>query len=510
MRITESNKFLALLITGLVLFFWLQNGSDFVFILIAFSFLFYAKGRVLDELEKNYFVIFLVSLIATAILAIVHFDLVFDSPSRYFTTLFRIGVFCAFMVTVDAVGFQFNYFKIDAVKFAKILIYAVLFSIVANLIWAYITHPNVPLLKLIFGSWRSSYLGLDINSNHADDLFVLQITILLFCNSILFIEGKKDIIAQLCSGLLVIYLLYNIGVLGSRGGMLGLASGLIIMAFLLATLKSWKACSVYLIILIVGIAVVPKANLNRLIDNISFFQSVSVLKKELMVNSALEKKKQSTEIDKRPNRVAGLRTAKSLPTQKKTLIPKMLPVSPRGEANLVVVEKSELEKRCNVKQSSENHSKDITLDFSSRIRLSLWADGINVGSQRPIFGHGQYNKHQLVKNYNFAMPCKFVSFSHIHNFYIDLFIRGGYFALITFLGLSIALLWMLLRLLFSNNKYSLLAAPAIVHMNYLFIENIFDLTFFRTSELLNVMLCLAALCGVTFALQKRGEQKSKL
>lgn len=474
MHISDSNKFIALLVTGLITFFWMQNGTEIVFGILVISFLFISKDRKLTSIERKYLYIFLTGLCAVILLAIVHFDLAINSTRQYFITLFKIGVFCAFMLTVDAVAFQFNHFKIDAEKFAKVLIYAVYVSIVANFIFAYFLDPNVNLSTLFLGTYQNSYLGLNLNPNHADDLFVLQITILLFCNSILLINGKRDFVILLLSSLFTLYFLYSFGVIGSRGGMLGLVAGLVIIAVLLAVKKSWKACGIYIFILIAGISITPQKNLERLTGNFSISQSVKVWEKELAVNNSVAHKPNTPEV-----RIKEKTIAKRIET-KKVETPK-----------------------CNGKEYLEKYSGDLTLDHSSSVRISLWADGINIGFQKPLFGHGQFAKHRLVDDYKSAKLCNFISFSHAHNFYIDLFLRGGAFAVVVFFGLSIALLWMLLRVLFSDNKYSLLAAPIIVHMNYLFIENIFDLTFFRTSELLNMLLCLAALCGILFALNER-------
>lgn len=490
MHISDANKFIVLLITGLIIFFWTQNGSEIAFLLIVIAFLFHSKGRILTAGEKRYLNIFLAALLFAVILAIVHFELIFESSREYFISVFKIGIFCGFMLVVDAVAFQFNHFKIDASKFAKIVIYAVFISIVANFVWAYILNLDATFSELFFGTYRYSYLGLKLNANHADDLFVLQITILLFCNSILLIEDKKNYLVLSCSGLLITYFLYNIGVLGSRGGMVGLVVGFIFVACLLAARKAWKSCAVYVFILVVGVLVAPSASLNKLYSKFSLSQSVRVLEKELVVNRVVEKNKKTIQQND---------TSKDALTK-----PEAKTVKPEeNKAKVKLLSKKE----CYVKEYLGKHHKDIVLGFSTTVRLSLWADGFNVGSEKATFGHGHYDRYKLVENYDFAKPCKFVSVPHLHNFYLDLFIRGGYFAVLAFIGLSAALLWLLLSVLFSNNKYSLLAAPIVLHMSYLIVENIFDLTFFRTSELLNVLLCIAALCGITFALNE-GEQTS--
>lgn len=489
MYLSEPNRFIALLIAGLVLFFWSQNGTEIVFGLMVVLFLFFSKDRKLTSIERKHVYIFLAALCATVVLAIAHIDLAANSTSQYFTTLFKIGVFCAFTLTVDAVAFQFNHFKIDAEKFAKILIYFVFASIALNFSLAFILNMDVPFSELFFGRNRFSYLGLSLNSNHADDLFVLQITILLLSNSILLINSKKHFGILAVSSLLTLYFLYNFGVLGSRGGMLGLVAGLLIIAVLLAIKKSWKACGVYIFILISGTFLTPQKGIERLIRNFSISQSVQVLEKELTVNTTVVHRSKMPEV----------------------IIPKVpeTRIKEKTIAKLVETKMVEIPK-CNRKEYLEKHPKNLTLDQSSSVRISLWADGLNLGSQKPVFGHGQFDRHRLVDDYKLSKPCNFLSFSHVHNFYIDLFIRGGLFAIVVFVGLALALLWMLLRVLFSDNKYSLLAAPIIVHLSYLFIENVFDLTFFRTSELLNVLLCVAALCGVTFALHSREERKVDL
>ena len=485
---SEAAIFQGLLVVCLVLFFWMPHGSDVALGFVVLSFLYFSKGRNLTGLEKKFLVIFLISVLAVILLAIVHLDLLENSANEYGKTLFKIGVFGVFLLIVDAVAFQFNYFKISPEKFARIVIYAVFLSVILNFIWTIFAHPNVPLLELFLGGYRKSYLGLMLNSNHADDLFVLQITILLFCNSVLLANGKKDPQILFLSALFILYFIYTIGILGSRGGLIGLLVGLAFVVLLLAAKMNWKASAIYLVVMIVVLAMLPQKHYNRLINNLSVTSFIKVLEKKPQL--IVEQK--AKELNKQINgQSKSIQVKPVKPTKDKSQVDTTKPARVESAKALV----------CDFEKMVINNGQTGSFDKSSNTRILLWVDGFYAGLQKPIFGHGEYNKHKLIDDYELKSPCKIKHFSHIHNFYLDLFVRGGGFLVVVFVGLSIFLMYLLLQVIFSKEQYNLVVVPIIVHLIYLFIENIFDLTFFRTSELLNVLLCIATLCGVTFALQ---------
>lgn len=498
----QSIVFQSLLVACLILFFWAPHGSDIALVLVVLSFLVFSKGRVLTGLEKNFLAIFLISILAVIVLAVVHFGLLKSSANEYGKTLFKIGIFGVFALVVDAVAFQFNYFKISHVKFVKVLIYAVFLSVILNFIWAIVVHPNVPLIDLFLGGSRRSFLGLMINANHADDLFVLQITILLFCNSVLLASGKKEPIMLFISALFILYFIYTIGVLGSRGGLVGYLVGLVLVVLLLAASKNLKSSAVYLSLLISVFVFMPQKHYTRLVNNLSISDFVKNLENDTKIKPVQPKLNITSQNNLAPNKnfqnlVKNLEQKASKPskltankpTQKKLKTPKV--------------------EKCNMKEMIFGDDEKGGLDKSSKHRISLWVDGFYAGSQKPIWGHGEYNKHRLVDDYELKSPCNIKYFSHMHNFYLDLFIRGGVFLVVVFVGLAMFLMSLLLRVLISNNQYNLVVVPIVAHLIYLFISNVFDLTFFRTSELLNVLLCVAVLCGISFALQNSEQNSGK-
>jgi hypothetical protein len=137
------------------------------------------------------------------------------------------------------------------------------------------------------------------------------------------------------------------------------------------------------------------------------------------------------------------------------------------------------------------------IDSSFSYRLFLLLDGYNLWKERPYFGHGNYDKIAIVENYPMVDACRIGFFSHLHNHYSDVSVRGGIFALLIFIILSSLLFYLLLvDRTESSRQYSFRYLPVLMYFAYLYLENLFGISFHRYAPLSAILFSLSVLLSI--------------
>jgi len=475
-KINPSKIFMALIVLSFATHFWIPHGIEVILAAVALMFLFFSKGRIRSTLETRYLWIFILSALATVVLAIAHYDLAPDYINQYGKTLGKMAFFAVFIFIVDAVSFQFRIFKIDAGMFAKYCIWVISLSLVLKIITVYASSPPSSIMNVIFGSGRIAYLSGELNPNRADDLFLIHLASLVFCDVILISNNKLEWRTAILSIAVGCYLLTSFYVTGSRAGYVGFAAGFVlVLGLFLACNKRlfWVSAAV---LLVAGLFLITNS-------------SVYEYPQKLM--ASIEQNTQSQIIDEEKKAAA------------------LILVNQNSDA-LKKINRRDVLNACLPVLREYHKANEPYLSFSNNSRLALWKDGVQISKQKPFFGHGEYDHIKLVEAYDFVSRCHILSFSHIHSFYLDLLIRGGVFMLAVFVFLLAYFFFMLLKVAKLNNKTMLIGSMPVFYLTYLMVENLFDMTFIYNTQLYGFALSYAVMCGIFFGICQPKDEAQEL
>jgi len=458
------------LLTAFISLFWTSYGMIVALAMIGILFVFSSKDRIRSELEKRYLWIFLISLIAIAILAISHFDLLPEYVNQYGKTLGKLFFLAIFIFVVDAVAFQFKHFGVNTTRFAKLVLWCLFASVVVKICAVFLLDPQASFETMLWGVKRDAFLAGDLNPNRADDLFLVHIAALILFGSILFVYKQLDWKTFCICLLLGVYLLLSFYVSGSRAGQFGFVVSLIAVLSLYLLKRKVLVLLGFILIFPLGIGFVISSD-------------------HPQVNSALEQMLGKKDWAHRNAKLENIEKSKSFIKQDLDQFNNM--------------RRSDIEIACRPLTYDYHQTKHPFLSFSNSVRVALWADGTEVWLQKPLLGHGEYDHIKLVKAYDFLSKCHVLSFSHIHSFYLDLLIRGGVFALAIFVVTFIYLFYLILKHINLNHRSGLIGIAPVFYFTYLVVENLFDLTMIHNTEIMMITLLFAVICGIFFGVSAK-------
>ncbi len=429
-----------------------------------------AKSRSFDVVAKICFIGFVISLLASLILLFVHWEAILTERGRPQQTIINVGWFGIAFMIVDAVRFQIAHYKFSIINFARFALILMLVSLLLKIGWIYLAGDGIEMANFFQIVNREIQL-VDLNPNHADNVVIFQIA--LICWIVLTLAEYKDvklknliIAATVCS-----YMVFLLIVVNSRAAFLG-----IFFAFMVAVIMNIKRMSLVGILLIlcglISIVIfVPEAVKSRIeIGSIQLhriFNQLQIEPRNTILTRQQDAELRSEIIEILSNDGATKSTAQ-----------RILELCYNGDFAGGLTDKYKI-------------------DPSISYRLFLTLDGYNLWKEHPYFGHGKYDKIALIKNYSAVDACRIGYFSHLHNHYSDLTVRGGIFVVSIFLILSGLLFYLLLvDRSECNKRNSFRYLPVLMYFSYLYFENFFDISFHRYAPLSAILFSLSVILSI--------------
>lgn len=377
---------------------------------------------------------------------------VFDSRSEK-----RLAYPLLALMIPSAVHALITRFDIPLEKLAQIALLAMLAGLAAKLL---LLTSQGELANVWTGSNRLSALT-GQRANDQDDIFVFVAAASIFLAGYLSFEGGKGRVAAL--GLLILVVFFaELVILGrSRAAWLALSlalSGSIVMLFL--TRRFWTALSILLIagvlVLInwqlVGERMMKEADTHR--------QILQDLSEDRPASSALQPE--------------------------------------TGTGNIVDAE-SEAERERLIREVR-------TLTTSAFARLQLLEAAWFLWREKPIMGFGGLPRWEIAAAYDVPHENLFLSYTHFHNLYADIAVRGGLYLLTVYAILIAALavfLFRLGRLYWRGELGPTVFFPLFVFATYLLFENLFDLSLIDDDHQITVQCLFMVMIGMAMGHTRR-------
>ena len=334
------------------------------------------------------------------------------------------------------------------------------------------------------------------NRNHLDDLYLFQVFVsfqlLMF---IAFFERLRwyDVVA---GGFLITLYFAMFLESGSLGGFVGCVVALFVCSVCIigATKNVRVASGLLLIALLVSVAVFTGVVGTSIQDRISrtFAQwNAFSLQEVLTYDSEILGKCKS-----------------GLPTGKPAL-PADTAKTPITVYGFSVLRNGKVVDRANLMSLQPKLNEDeaaLRADPTIGARLVLWRDALRIWLHSPVWGHGEYNPDKLIKAYDNINSCNLRFFAHVHNYYLDLLIRGGVIFLFCYLIVGFLAFRLILRNFGADRKWVIMSAP-LFYVTYLVIENLFDMTFIWRAAMEVNLVNFAIMSGIAVGVYDRSRGK---
>jgi len=431
------------------------------------NFITIARNRQFDEVAKICLAGFIISLFASLVLLLVHWDVMIAESGQPNQTLIGVGWFAIAFMIIDAVRFQVAYYKINLQDFAKFTLYLILVSILVKMIGIYFSASEVGIIQFLQTASRSILL-VDLNPNHADNVVIFQIAVLSWIVFLLWENNDLRLRSLIVAATVCSYMIYLLIVINSRAAFFGLC-----VAFIAALMLNAKKLSLLRIVLI----------LTGLIS-VTFFLPDSVKSRFQLAGAQLYEI--VNQYGTTPKHTLSARHHD--PELRKEIIETLSNRDLSGSTGQRILN------LCYDGEYAGGLSDKYKIDANFSYRLFLQLDGYNLWRKHPYFGHGNYDRISLIRNYSTVDICRIGLFSHLHNHYLDLMVRGGIFALASFLILSGLLLYLVAKdWTASDRSASLRYLPVLMVLIYLFVENLFDISFHRYAPLSAVLFGLSVI-----------------
>ena len=334
------------------------------------------------------------------------------------------------------------------------------------------------------------------NRNHLDDLYLFQVFVSFqFLMFLAFFERLRwhDLIA---GGFLIVIYFAMFLESGSLGGFVGCVVALFVcsVCIIAATKNVRVASGLLLIAVLVSIAVFTGVVGTSIQDRISrtFAQWNAFSLQEVLTydREFLGKCKSGVPTDK---------PALPADTAKAPIVVYGISVLRNGE----VVDRAELR---SLRPKARGDESVLRADPTIGARLVLWRDALRIWLHSPFWGHGEYNPDKLIDAYDNINSCNLRFFAHVHNYYLDLLIRGGIIFLLCYLFVGFLAYRLILRNFGAHKKWVMMS-PALFFITYLVIENLFDMTFIWRAAMEVNLVNFAIMLGLAASVHDRSRDK---
>jgi len=318
---------------------------------------------------NQYGVLFAVFATLAGFFALYHYAQ-FGGSGDMYRTMELVVIFIALVMVLDALRYLMNAQKLSTVLFAKTALVLVPIFLVGRVIYLLASDEIFSLADLLRIRGSSNKL-IPLNPNHLDNVCLFMVIGLGWALYTLFAKKSSGIAWCLVGAVGIIFFSAIYTTTNSLGGFIALVAGLLACSAVVALRQPGYKTFAALVVLVLlaglaaGVVLDRHSDLKVVAQAKVFLQPGSI--ERLTKNSC-----QSFYSDGRPKF--------------------------EGEFGIMP---------------------------SASYRVSLAANAIKIWSNRPLLGYGGYDAVQFATDVEGVSKCVVAYFSHPHNLYMDILIRGG-------------------------------------------------------------------------------------
>lgn len=472
----NTPQFLFNLIYGLVCTSAIFSG-EYAGILMGLAYLQFltiSKHREIDWVVRVCTFGLMLSLLATLILLIIHWDVIQAGNGFPSETLKSVAWFGIVFMVIDAVRFQVRYYNIDILNFAKFLLILAICIVPAKLVYFSIFF-DVPFADYFQFKINREIAFLDLNPNYADDVLVAHIMIIAWAIAVLRTNLLENKLLTFAALITVAFLTFHFTGANSRAALLGVTFSIVILFFISFRHLSKTALLGVLAVIVVIIFLASDRLSERMVQTAGQIEFITKF------NDAGEANADELA------QIAAL----------KAVIDDIYANTPKDQSISATIAK-ECRPRL-VNMSGQASSDNLPPSF----RYLLFQDAVKMWSIHPYFGYGAYDKKTIMAKNIDINPCRTAYFTNVHNHYLDIVIRGGFFALIVFTALSLILFYLIWLSLKNKDSNWLMPLPVLAYFPYLYAQNLADVSFHKKAELTAILFTMAILLAINLTKHKR-------
>ncbi len=444
------------------------------------QFLTIAKHRKIDWVVQVCITGLVLSICATLLLLIIHWDVILSGEGTASETLKSVGWFGLAFMVVDAVRFQARYYNIDIANFAKCLLVMAICAVPAKLL-LFTALFDVPFIDY-FQYKDRNVAFLDLNPNYADDVLVAHLVVVAWAIVVLrtyLLENKLLAAAALA---IIAFITFHFFGANSRAAFLGVSCSFLILFCI--SIRHLSVPSIVVLIGAVSIAAffVPDRLTKRLTET------------AVQIEFIIQSYGNNNEI--RANELAQIADLKEIVLDIYSHTPKEISVA------------AAIAKECRYRLVDMSGKRD-DANLPTSYRYLIYQDAFKIWSIHPYFGYGAYDKKTILAETKNVNPCRTAYFNAVHSHYLDVAIRGGLFALISFAALSLVLFYLLALSLTYRRGNWLMPLPVLAYFPYLYVQNLTGISFHKKADLSAILFTMAVLLSINL-MKSRNKIKSRV